>query len=183
MNRTNWLFHELRIRTAHRRTRPKDRVMKALLLVPGLLLSVAAGADQVEDRAVLIKTEDAEMIAAIQHAQATLDDFLKLNANPPNGASGFKVKVRITDSHGTEHMWVTPFKQLGSGFTGVLSDEPEYVTSVKNGQKLTFSRADISDWGYVQNGKQKGSFTVCVVFKHMPAADVQKYRNDYGFEC
>jgi uncharacterized protein YegJ (DUF2314 family) len=157
--------------------------MKALLLVAGLMLSVAAGCDQAKDQMVLIKTDDAEMTAAIQHAQATLDDFLKLNDNPPNGASGFKLKVRITDSRGTEHMWVTPFKQLGSGFTGVLSDEPEYVTSVKNGQKLTFSRADISDWGYIQNGKQKGSFTVCVAFKHMPAAEVQRYRHDNGFEC
>jgi uncharacterized protein YegJ (DUF2314 family) len=112
--------------------------MKILLLVSVLLLSVAAIADQAQDQAVLIKTEDAEMIAAIQHAQATLDDFLKLNANPPDGASGFKVKVRITDSHGTEHMWVTPFKQLGSGFTGVLSDEPEYVTNVKK-----WSEADV----------------------------------------
>jgi uncharacterized protein YegJ (DUF2314 family) len=35
----------------------------------------------------------------------------------------------------------------------------------------------------VQDGKQKGSYTVCVMFKHMPAADVQRYRRDYGFEC
>lgn len=157
--------------------------MKILLFVTGLLLTVTAAADKMEDKTVLIKEADAEMVAAIQKAQATLDDFLKLSANPPKGTSDFKLKVKITDSHGTEHMWVIPFRQTSSGFVGTLDDEPDYVRSVKNGQELTFSRADITDWGYVQNGKQKGSFTVCVVFKHMPAADVQRYRDDYGFEC
>jgi len=75
--------------------------MTAFLLVAGLMLSVAAGADQTKDQVVLIKTEDAEMAAAIQHAQATLDDFLKLSANPPNGASGFKLKVRLTNGGNT----------------------------------------------------------------------------------
>jgi uncharacterized protein YegJ (DUF2314 family) len=146
-------------------------------------LSLASAADKVDDQTVLIKTEDAEMLAAIQKAQASLDEFLKLYANPPAGATSFKLKVKITDSHGTEHMWVTPFKPVASGFVGILADQPDYVTSVKFGQTVSFQRTDISDWGYVQNGKQKGSFTVCVAFKHMPAAEVQKYKKDYGFEC
>src|SRR6202035_3173492 len=89
--------------------------LRVPLLVAGLVLTGAADADNVADRTVLIKNEDAEMIAAIHHAQATLDDFLKLNSNPPKGASGFKLKVRITDPHGTEHLWIIPFKQSGSG--------------------------------------------------------------------
>jgi len=80
-------------------------------------------------------------------------------------------------------MWVTPFTQTDTGFVGILNDQPEYVTNVRNGQKLTFTRADVADWGYRLDGKQKGSFTVCVIFKHMPPAEVQKYRDDYGFEC
>ncbi len=66
---------------------------------------------------------------------------------------------------------------------GTLADEPYYVRNVTNGQRLEFERKDISDWGYIQDGKQIGSFTVCVVFKHMPAAEVQKFKDDYGFEC
>ena len=157
------------------------RLLVAALALP--FLSLAAAADKVDDQTVMIDTDDAEMLAAIKKAQASLDEFLKLYAHPPAGATGFKLKVKIADSHGSEHMWVTPFKPVGSGFTGILADHPEYVTGVQFGQKISFRRADISDWGYVQNGKQKGSFTVCVVFKHMPAAEVQRYRDDYGFEC
>lgn len=157
--------------------------MKSAWLAAGLLLCFSAIATAVDDQTVLIKTDDPEMDAAIKKAQATLDQFLRINAHPPKGTSGFRLKVRITDAHGTEHMWVTPFKQVGTRFVGVLADEPEYVTGVRYGQNITFARSDISDWGYVQNGKQVGSFTVCVVFKHMPPADVQKYRAQYGFEC
>jgi uncharacterized protein YegJ (DUF2314 family) len=157
--------------------------MKSLLPVMLLCLSVAAFADPVADQTLGVRSENQEMNAAIGTAQATLDDFLKLSANPPQGASGFKLKVKVTDRHGTEVMWVMPFRQTDAGFVGTLADEPELVASVRNGQEFAFTRSQIADWGYALNGKQKGSFTVCVMFKHMPAAEVQKFRDDYGFEC
>jgi uncharacterized protein YegJ (DUF2314 family) len=157
--------------------------MKQFAMAVLLSTAALASAGQAGDSTVLIKTEDAEMQAAIEHAQATLDDFLKLNANAPAGASQFRLKVKVKDSRITEHMWVTPFKQTSTGFVGILADEPEYVKGVTNGQRLTFARADVSDWGYVQDGKQKGSFTVCVLFKNMPADQVKQYREQNGFEC
>lgn len=157
--------------------------MKPIWLVPLLALPIASWPAPKADQTVLVKSEDPEMNAAIAKAQASLDDFLKIVAHPPAGASGFKLKVRVRDSHGSEHMWVAPFKQTDGGFAGVLADEPEFVTNVRNGQAFTFARADISDWGYVLNGKQKGSFTVCVAFTRMPAKEVEQYREDYGFEC
>ena len=156
------------------------RIRTALV---GALLAVVAHAEPPQDQMILIQDADAEMNAAIAHAQATLDEFLQVKANPPNGASGFKIKVKISDSHGTEHIWVSPFDQADSGFVGILAGDPEIVRSVSNGQRLTFSRGDVSDWGYVLDGKQKGSFTVCVVFRHMPVAEVEQYRQRYGFEC
>jgi uncharacterized protein YegJ (DUF2314 family) len=148
-----------------------------------LTASCIYAADKIDDKPVDISTEDAEMKAAIDHARATLDEFFQIYANPPKGASDFKLKVKFTDSNGAEHMWVTPFRQSNSVFVGILADDPERVTNVKGGQEVTFGRERISDWGYVLNGKQKGSFTVCVVFKHLPPAEVQRYRSDYGFEC
>jgi uncharacterized protein YegJ (DUF2314 family) len=157
--------------------------MKFILLTAILFLSLASSAGAVEDQTVLVERADPEVQAAIQQAQASLDDFLALKDNPPKGASGFKLKVVIHDGDRQEVMWVTPFTQTDTGFVGILNDQPEYVTNVRNGQKLTFTRADVADWGYRLDGKQKGSFTVCVIFKHMPPAEVQKYRDDYGFEC
>jgi uncharacterized protein YegJ (DUF2314 family) len=155
-------------------------------LVAALLIAILPAAcwpAPQDDGTVLIRTEDDEMNAAIAKAAATLDDFLKIAANPPAGASGFKLKVRFHDGQAVEHMWVMPFRQTGRGFVGVLANEPELVKNVANGQRVEFTRADVSDWGYVLNGRQKGSFTICVMFKHMPAEEVAPYRRDNGFDC
>ena len=160
----------------------QPRVAQLIFLM--LLVSITLfGCGGTHDNIVLVDSDDAAMEAAISRARATLDQFLALYGNPPGGAERFKLKVRFSSPRGTEHMWVTPFHQTETGFAGTLADDPEYATDLKNGQEVSFLRDAISDWGYVLNGKQKGSFTVCVLFKKMPAAEVEKYRADYGFEC
>ncbi len=157
--------------------------MKILLTLLIAALPALCWSAPKDDRIVSVQSQDAEMNAAIAKAQASLDEFLALAGHPPAGASEFRLKVRIHDAYGTEHMWVSPFRQTAGGFDGILADDPETVRSVHNGQKLAFTRAEVTDWGYVQNGKQKGSFTVCVLFKHMPKEEADQYRRDYGFEC
>ncbi len=99
--------------------------MKRLWFVAGIALSsIAVGSDKVEDHTMLVGTEDREMNAAIRQAQASLARFLRINANPPKGASGFKLKLKFKYANGAEHMWVTPFKHEGSSFVGILADEP-----------------------------------------------------------
>ena len=148
-----------------------------------VLLASAAQAGQVKDRVVMANDEGPVMSAAIAKAQGSLDSFLATYAKPPAGADKFRLKVKITDENGSEHFWVMPFKQTKTGFTGTLAGQPQIVESVENGQEITFKREDVSDWGYVQNGKQKGSFTVCALFKTMPPKVVKQYRDDHGFEC
>lgn len=131
----------------------------------------------------MVSEADRDMNAAIAKAHAGLDDFLKLAAKPPVGASGFKLKVMISDSHGSEHFWVIPFEHKAGKFSGIIANDPEIVTSVNIGQNYAFSKDQISDWGYQKDGKQVGSYTVCVMFKTMPKELVERYRKDYGFEC
>jgi len=159
--------------------------LTATLLLPLAIVLAAASvqAGQIKDRVVMANDEGPAMAAAISQAQASLDTFLATYAKPPAGADKFRLKVKITDENGSEHFWVMPFKQTKTGFTGTIAGEPQVVDSVENGQEITFKRADVSDWGYVLNGKQKGSFTVCALFKTMPAKVVKQYRDDHGFEC
>lgn len=154
-----------------------------LSAVLALLLFTATANAQIGDRVVMAKDESPVMAAAIAKAQGSLDTFLATYAKPPAGADMFRLKVKITDENGSEHMWVMPFKQTKTGFTGTISNDPQIVESVENGEEITFKRSDISDWGYVQNGKQKGSYTVCALFKTMPAHVVKQYREQHGFEC
>lgn len=158
--------------------------MKHLFVTALLGASLAVNASEpIADQTVLVKNEDPEMAQAITTAQRTLDEFLKIAANPPAGTSGFKLKVRLQDGPQSEHMWVAPFRVTPDGFLGILANDPSYIKNVKLGQRVSFKRSEVSDWGYVQDGKQKGSFTVCVVLKHLPKSEAQRYRTDYGFDC
>jgi len=137
-----------------------------------------------EDEVVYVSARDPAMKAAIRQARDGLDGFLKLAASPEAETTGFKLKLVVSESGMTEHLWVTPFRQLTDGsFEGIVANTPRTVKSVALGQTLKFSRARISDWGYQRKGRQVGSATVCVLFKQMPAAEVENYRKNYGFDC
>jgi len=136
-----------------------------------------------ESEIVFVGTTDPDMVAAIKHARTTLVDFLKLAANPPVGTDGYKLKVMVIDGAKTEHFWVTPFKVLPEGFAGVLANDPKVVSNVKAGQVVRFDDYLISDWGYTKDGRQVGSFTVCALFKKMPAEQADYYRKNHGFDC
>jgi len=155
-----------------------------LLLALSLALAGnASGQKRDEDEIFLVGTKDKEMVAAIRNARASLDTFLELARKPPPDVSGLKLKVMITDPNGTEHFWVAPFRSTATGFEGTLANEPRLVKSVQYGQLLTFTRAQITDWGYVKNGRQVGSFTVCVMLKQAPKEQAEYYRKNHGFDC
>lgn len=159
--------------------------MKYILAMAFLLASFATQAEEekVGDQTHKAAASDRAMNAAIAHARETLDQFLELAKDPPASASGFKLKVMVSDANGVEHMWFSPFKEIKGGFAGVLADDPEVIQSMESGKVYGFRREQVTDWGYIQDGKQKGSFTVCVLFQSMNKVTVERYKHDYGFEC
>lgn len=157
-----------------------------LALFSGLIISsvYAEKPSARGDEVVMANDDDPVMAEAIKKARATLDDFLKRYESKKPNVDDYKLKVMITDKHGTEHFWVQPFKQKKDGsFEGTLANSPQIVRSVTAGQKVTFKRDKISDWGYVEDGKQFGSYTVCALFKSMPKEQVEYYRKNHGFQC
>lgn len=148
-----------------------------------LLLAPLQAAERDPNEVVSAARQDPAVSAAVDQAQAGLSDFLELAAAPPAGTSGFKVQVMVIDDPGIETFWVTPFHELEEGFVGVVANEPRIVKSVVWGQQLRFTREQITDWGYLHNGRQVGNFTICALFKNMPAEQVEFYRTQHGFDC
>lgn len=155
----------------------------AALLALALVVPPGLAQKRDENEIVLVGEKDPDMVAAIREARAGLDEFLKLAEKPPAEVSGLKLKVMVRDQNGTEHFWVSPFRSVGEKFEGNLANEPRIVRSVRNGQVIGFAREEISDWGYVRNGRQVGSFTVCVLMKKVPKQQADYYRKNHGFDC
>jgi uncharacterized protein YegJ (DUF2314 family) len=159
------------------------RTMMSLILAFAPGLAGAQGADPGDDKTVMFARDDPEMAVATAKALASLDEFLALAEAPPPGTDRFKLKVEVRDGDISEHFWAIPFRRTETGFVGILANQPEAVRNVVLGQNIEFTRDDISDWGYRRDGRQVGSFTVCVMFKKMSKGETDYMRDKSGYDC
>jgi uncharacterized protein YegJ (DUF2314 family) len=124
---------------------------------------------------------EAEMAAAIEQAKATFGEFKARFSVPQPGDTDFGVKVRIEDSNGVEHFWLTGLNLDAEPYSGVIDNDPGIVTSVKCGQTYSFSEKDISDWMYVSDGVMQGNHTARVLLKSMPPDEAEALREAFGW--
>jgi uncharacterized protein YegJ (DUF2314 family) len=130
-----------------------------------LLATPVAAQDPVTNYA----DDDATMNAAIAEAQATLALFLA-NALDADGAglygTGVKVAIPTVRKAGNEHIWVTPFRLLDDGtLSGNLANRPNDLGPLREGDEVTFTQGQISDWSLSTfSGQMYGNYTSRVMF-------------------
>jgi uncharacterized protein YegJ (DUF2314 family) len=112
-----------------------------------------------------VKSEDEEMNAAILQANETLDDFKKGLLDPT--ADSHALKVKFSNEKGIEHMWIGDIVYKDGQYSGILNNEPEYITEYKSGDKIEVDASKISDWIYLVNGKLHGGYTLRVLRDRM----------------
>jgi uncharacterized protein YegJ (DUF2314 family) len=135
------------------------------------------------DEVALVSKNDPAMAAAMTKARATLPDFLKLAAAPPAKTEAFAVKVAIREGAHAEYFWILPFEPKGDAFTGKLNNAPRLVRNTKMGDALNFSKAEIVDWMYIDNGVMKGNHTACAVMKKATQKDRDAFKKRFGLDC
>ena len=123
------------------------------------------------DKISYVASDDPRMNAAIDKARSTVKAFIAALNSPKAGQTGFTVKMAFTDRGNTEHMWLTPVAFDGTKFIGTVNNDPEFVKSVKIGQRVTVAPEKISDWMYVQNGRLVGGETLRVLRAAMTPAE------------
>ena len=123
---------------------------------------------------------DQQMNAAIAEAKRTIDEFIRNIGK--NEGSGVKrsLKVRFDTDKEPEHIWVGDVKMTGQGFEGVLENEPVNIKGLKAGDKVTFSKNQISDWILISEGKVKGGFTIKVVRNQMSPDEQRAFDEQTG---
>lgn len=116
------------------------------------------------------------MNAAIAKAREFLPSFWQVFEQRGRGEEGFSLKVKITDSHGTEHFWATDIEKKGDKVFGTINNDPEIVKNTKIGDRIQIPEADVTDWLYLRADKMVGNYTLRVLFKQMPAKEVEFYK-------
>lgn len=167
-----------------------DNSRKAVLVLVGLLSPSLLYAQSIAERAesdevTFMSSEEPAMRRAFERAKATLDEFLRVAANPPAGTSSFALKVAISDGRNTEYFWVNKFASRGNGFVGTLNNEPRLVMKYKLGQRINFKREQIVDWIYLDEskGRMHGNFTACALLSKESPADAEEFKRSYGLHC
>jgi uncharacterized protein YegJ (DUF2314 family) len=123
-----------------------------------------------------VSSDDAEMQVAIASAREQLPRFWQAVDASASGDSDFALKVAITDSHATEHFWVTDIERDGGRTFGVIANEPNAVRSVRLGERIEVSPDQISDWLFMRDGRMVGNYTLRVMLDRMPMHEADALR-------
>ena len=125
-----------------------------------------------------VSDQDKEMNSAIASARKTIAQFWTALERPPDGATGFAVKVAFSDNGNVEHIWCNSPERRNGKIFATLNNTPVKVGHVKYGQRLEIDPEDISDWMYVR-GDQKivGGRTIRALLKNLPKDQADYYRS------
>lgn len=132
-----------------------------------------------KDGVISVLSEDKEMNAAIEKARGSIGVFWKSYDGPAANETDHALKVAIAGNGTTEHFWLTRIRREGDKFSGVISNRPQSVTSVKLGQRYEFTAEMVSDWTFKRNGKLVGNETMRALLPRMPEEQAAVYRQMY----
>lgn len=113
-----------------------------------------------------VKDDDPEMAAASKKAISELPIFIaecKKELAKPAKERKLMLSVKSAFAAPTgqsEHMWseVTGYKD--GVFTGVLGNDPVYVTNVKQGDPVEIKQSEVEDWIIMdESGNMRGGYT------------------------
>ncbi|HET9473676.1 MAG TPA: DUF2314 domain-containing protein [Steroidobacteraceae bacterium] len=155
-----------------------------------LLISLAAcsgGRDDVIKREgepdfTAIGEDDAEMNAAMSRGRSTLDEFEQRLASPPASQGYIAIKGRFEEDGSVEHIWLDDVAVLPEGYRGKVGNTPVYITRLAPGQEVIVSRADVSDWMAVDDGKLVGGYTIRVLRDRLSDAERAEFDASTGFK-
>ncbi|MEM0970650.1 MAG: DUF2314 domain-containing protein, partial [Verrucomicrobiota bacterium] len=118
--------------------------------------------------------DEKEMDLAIEKARDRVEEFLVIFER--GDADSFAIKVPITDTHGTEHFWLTDITYDDGSFTGRIGNDPGIVKGVTFGQSWTVKKGELSDWMYVRGDRIHGGFTIEALLPSFPPEQAEAIR-------
>ena len=144
-------------------------------LVVVFLMVVCCACSKAPETLVKGGYDEQEMEAAIARARSEVDSFIA-EMSKGNGTD-FAVKVPIEDKEEIEHFWLVDIVYRNGKFEGTIGNEPGMVTNVKEGQKWSVKKSEISDWMFMRDGKMHGNYTMRPLLKTMPEEEAAKFRS------
>jgi uncharacterized protein YegJ (DUF2314 family) len=118
-----------------------------------------------------IKSDDPEMMAAIQKAQDLFPHFDSAFASKKTNRQESTIRVKYRDEGKVEYMWVGDLFKVEGQYWGVLLDSPKVVKGLQKGDTVVIQPADIVDWIYVIDSTHYGGYTQRVILNRLTPAE------------
>ncbi len=118
---------------------------------------------------------DPEINAATKKARETVSEFVKVLGRPAANQDGFAVKKLFKEKGKEDILWVVDLKFDGTKFTGHLRNEPKYARSVRQGDTLSVSTAELADWMYIEDGLLVGGQTIRARYQQLPDSEKKAF--------
>ncbi|MDJ0641583.1 MAG: DUF2314 domain-containing protein [Erythrobacter sp.] len=158
---------------------------RSLLLALSLALTAAPLAPALAqdsdepDPIVELPAEDEAMNAAKAEANATLDEWLDVLADPPLGTRDIAFKFPLD---GWEHIWVDNVRRDGDFLEGQLANSP-HSEGYRFRDFVIVPLIEVSDWSYRDSdGFMHGHRTTRVLFSELDPEVVAEIKRDFGWE-
>lgn len=139
-----------------------------------------------------VEGESDELKAAVIGAQATFKFFWRelswesrrIIKSLDMAAVKMSFAVDDNDPQGPsfENMWVSDIEFDGQSISGVLMNEPRWVTSLKASDAVSLPLAALNDWMYVRDGRVYGGFTVDALREGMSADARDEHDRAWGLD-
>ncbi len=138
--------------------------MKKLLL---LLITCLCVIGCSEENVISVESSDNSMNEAVERAKANLPVFRK--ALVRSKGDNFLIKARFeADSGGGEHIWLDEIALVGTSFSGRVTDVPRDVSVLKEGDRVTVTEGQVTDWMVIQGQMAFGAYTQLALLSQMP---------------
>ncbi len=143
-----------------------------------------------EPTPILNPGDDPDMVRAHGMARATFRDFWMEVATDFNrivpALELACVKALFSDGDSelevqNEHMWMDEIDYDGETIAGVLINSPNWITTVAEGDSVSISMDQLSDWMCVINGTVYGAYTVQVLRSRMKPSERSEHDDAWGF--
>lgn len=121
--------------------------------------------DEDIDTVRMIQGDDEELVAAVEKARTTVNDFIKHFNDPEMEGAAFFVKREFIEGDQSEHMWLMVDSVTATHFSGVVNNDPQFVANVKIGDRIKVKHEDIGDWMVSHGDDMIGGFTVEVLMR------------------
>ena len=132
--------------------------------------------------------EDEAMLKAFEQARKSFRYFWRelywerLRIAPTLSFACVKVAFsqELNGSTEVEHMWLNDVYFDGERVCGVLVNDPNVLSNVKNGDEVSVPLEQISDWMFAIEGKTYGGFSVQAMRKAMSQSERAEHDEAWG---